>query len=140
MTTTNKSITLQDVLGAEVGAKFKISTDNDLYGTTVQKTESAIINVRTGEAMPLTAELVTSKFRPVSAEQELSLQAMLLAYEDGKKIKVVVEDRYRFVQKEEIPHEIKEFINSLPLPVKAFQENDVISFEELTQGKFYIAE
>lgn len=140
MTTTNKSITLQDVLGAELGAKFKISTDNELYGTTVQKTESAIINVRTGEAMPLTAELATSKFRAVSTEQELSLQAMLLAYEDGKQIKIVVGDHYRFVQKEEIPHEIKQFINSLPLPVKAFQENDVISFEELTQGKFYIAE
>lgn len=138
MTTTNKtSFTLQDVLEAEVGDTFRISSENELYGTTVEKAEHGIINHRTKEVMPLTAELVTSKFRSL-VKQELTLEAMLEAYHAGRKIRIELDERYRIVQKESIPTEIQEFINNLPLPLQAYQESDMISFEELTNAKFYL--
>lgn len=138
MTTTNKtSFTLQDILEAEVGDIFRISSENELYGTTVEKAEHGIINHRTKEVMPLTAELVTSKFRPL-VKQELTLDAMLEAYNAGRKIRIELDDQYRYVQKEDISSEIQEFINSLSIPVKAYQESDMISFEELSNAKFYL--
>lgn len=139
-TTTTQSFTFNDVLGADVGTKFKVSTDNDLYGTTVEKTDDAIVNSRTGQPLALTATLVTSKFRVVSTDKQITLGAFLEAYRAGKKLKVEVGDKYRFVQKQDdiLPEELKQLMKVLP--IQAVGMDDVMTFEELTEGKFYIVE
>lgn len=140
MTTTTKSFTFTEVLEAEIGSVFKISTDNALYGITVEKTPTALINQRTGDVMQLTSDLFNSKFRPVALERELSVLDMLVAYNAGERIKIDSATSYRFVKKEEVPESIKNFIkNVLPNGIHAFREEDVISFEELTNAKFYLA-
>lgn len=136
--TATKSFTLLEVLESEVGAKFKISTDNDLYGTTVIKTETALLNDRTGVIMPLTAELYNSKFRVVSSEKEVTLHDMLVAYEEGKKIRIDFEDKYRFIQKQEVelPEGLKQLMTLFPL--QAITGDEVMTMNEILNAKFYI--
>lgn len=138
MTTATQSLTLVDVLGAAEGSKFKITTDNELYGATVMVQSGTLINVRNGLPMIPTIDLIHSKFRAVKTEHELSLSNFLEAYRAGEKLKIVMGDRYRFIQKEEDdrPEELKQLMSILPVHV--VHGGDFMTMEELLEGKFYI--
>lgn len=145
MTTATKSYTVLELLGSNIpdGTKAKVSTDNGLYGTTVVKKAGSLVNERTGESLILTEELLKSKFRLVSTEKKVTLSEFLDAYKDGKKLKVVLADHHRFIQKEDLdlPEEISDLLTAIANPffaAKAFSTNDVLTFDELLAGEFYI--
>lgn len=147
MTTATKSYTVLELLGSNIpeGTKAKVSTDNDLYGMTVVKKDGSLLNDRTGESLLLTGELLKSKFRLVKTEKRVALPEFLAAYKEGKKLKVVVGDKQRFLQKEEltglIADEITSLLNAITNPAFAAQAlsiNDMLTMEELIEGEFYI--
>lgn len=145
MTTATKSYNVLELLGTNIpeGTKAKVSTDNGLYGTTVVKKDGSLVNERTGESLVLTEELLKSKFRLVSTTKKVSLAEFLDAYKEGKKLKVILNDQHRFIQKEdlELPEEISDLLSAIANPffaAKAFSTNDVLTFDELLSGEFYI--
>lgn len=147
MTTATKSLTVLELLSTNVqeGQQAKVTTDNDLYGMTVVKREGNLLNVRTGENLLLTNELLKTKFRLVSNEVQVPIGTFLKAYTEGKKLKVEIGDRYRIIQKKEsgIPQKLREALNefsSSQIRMNAFISDDVMTLEELTIGKFYIVE
>jgi hypothetical protein len=138
--TAKKSLTVLELLGTNTpeGTQAKVMTDNQYYGTTVVKHGGALLNVRNNTALPLTQELLQTKFKIVETETNVSLHAFLVAYDQGKKVKIELGDKFRTVEKRqgELPEEIKKILSLLP--VKAVEADEVITFEELLQGKFYI--
>jgi hypothetical protein len=134
----SKSLTLMDVLSSESGSRFRVSSENELCNTTVEKRSTAIINVRTGAPIEFTQVLATSKFRPVQQETQLTLEQMITSYNEGKKIKIVMSHGNRIVEKEELPEELKQLLAILPVPGVPMSADEVITFEELTHGKFYL--
>jgi hypothetical protein len=145
-TTSTKSYTVLELLGNNIqnGQKFKVSTDNGLYGTTVIKKEGTLVNERTGENLVLTGELLKSKFRSVITEQKITLEGLVDFYSEGKKIKIQVGDTYRYVQrKAELPEELKQLLSAIASPImkgKVMTSDEVITFEELIKGDFYLVD
>lgn len=144
MTTTTTSFTLAGILGAAEGQKFKVSTDNSLYGTTVVKQNGTIINARTGEPMALTAELIRTKFRAVSDKKPVTIEEFVAAYEAGAKVEIELNGRSRFLQ---IPTgeeaEIVQFVKSIASKNPFHElmlESEVVTMQELMKGTFYIVE
>lgn len=143
-----QKITALELLGQQVpeGAQAKAITDNTFYGTTVVKRNGTLVNVRTNEALPFTAELLSTTFKPVSTEKEVTLEEFLAAYEAGVKVKVEIEDKYRFLQKEtiDIPEHLRGMLKHIhadfDVVPMVLTQNSVIMMEELIKGKFYIAE
>lgn len=147
MTTATKSLTVLELLSTKVqeGQQAKVTTDNDLYGMTVVKREGNLLNVRTGENLLLTNQLLKTKFRLVSNEVQVPIGTFLKAYTEGKKLKVVIGDRYRMIQKKEsdIPQQLREALDEITPPhfhINAMRSDNVMTLEELTIGKFYIVE
>ena len=142
--TATKSVTVLDLLSTNIpeGQKAKVSTDNDLYGITVQKKGNTLLNVRTGDPLPLTSELIHTKFLLVNEEKELTLKGMLAAYEDGRKLRIQLGDKYRFIQKttDEIPEELNGLIDSFRLPLHAVSSDEVMTIQELIEGKYYLVD
>lgn len=147
MTTATKSLTVLELLSTKVqeGQQAKVTTDNDLYGMTVVKREGNLLNVRTGENLLLTNELLKTKFRLVNNEVQVPIGTFLKAYTEGKKLKVEIGDRYRMIQKKEsdIPQLLREALDEITPPnfhINAMRSDNVMTLEELTIGKFYIVE
>jgi hypothetical protein len=142
--TDTKSLTVFELLADNIpnGQKAKVTTDNELYGVTVIKQENMLINCRTGQPLPLTAEVLRTRFKPIQTETKVSLSEFLEAYQAGKKLKVVVGERCRYIQKptKESLDSFQGIMDMLPVPVKALTPNDFLSFDELIEGKFYVVE
>ena len=145
-TTTSKSFTVLELLESNFpeGQKAKVCTDNSLYGTTVIKHNDSLVNERTGETLILTSELLKSKFRLVNTEKEVGLLELLNAYKEGKKVKIQIDNHYRVIQKSNnMPEELKALLESIASPVmkgKVMTADEVMTFQELLEGKFYIVE
>jgi hypothetical protein len=135
--TTTKSLTVLELLGLKEGQQAIVTTDNDLYGTTVVKHNNTLLNVRTREPLALTSNLLNTKFKLILPEARVQLAAFLLAYKAGRKVKVEIGNRSRILQKEDdLPEELKELFKTGPLAV--FANSEVMTMKELTEGSFYV--
>lgn len=142
--TSTKSFTVLDLLAPNFpeGQKAKVSTDNNLYGITVQKSGNTLLNVRTGEPLSLTTELINTKFRLVNEEKKVTLSEFLVAYTQGRKLKISIGDKYRYIQKaqQDIEEELNQIIDSFRLPLHAVSGDEIMTMEELIEGNFYIVD
>ncbi len=142
MTTTSEFITLIELLGEGIpnGQAAQVITDNELYGTTVIKKDNGLYNKRTGDPLMISSELLQTKFKIIKEERALTLGAFVEAYRDGKKVKIVLGDKHRILQNidEDLPEELS-FIEMM-LSVKSVSINQVVTMEELMNGKFYVLE
>lgn len=149
----NKSVGVMELLSNQYpeGQVAKVSTDNDFYGVTVVKQGGILVNERTGSALPLSADLMQTKFRIALPEKkELSIMEALDLYEEGKKIKVELGDRYRFIQKpgsesfeqflgQQIGNALTSMMNDSSTGVKALSGDEVLTIKEIRNGKYYMA-
>jgi hypothetical protein len=147
--TSTKSYTVLELLGTglQEGQKAKVSTDNSLYGITVVKHQGKLLNDRDGSTLPLTNELLKTKFRLVNTERKVTFDLFLLAYQEGKKLKIVMGKNYRFIQKgakeeNEIPNIVNDILNMIVgqegKVAQSTSASEAMSFEELINGEFYI--
>jgi hypothetical protein len=142
MSTQAKSINVLELLSGDFpdGQKAKITTDNELYGTTVVRKKDSLYNARTGKAIPTTSLLLQSKFKLISDEIEISLSELVPAYKNGNTIKIQIGDSHRLIKKENMP-EIQELLERISgaLPFGQVRtDNEIITLEELEFGKFFL--
>lgn len=138
-----KTLTLLEMLSeTNQDQKAVVTTDNDLYGTTVIKKDDVLFNDRTNEPIPVTSVLLSSKFKLVSDEKEVSVQEALQAYREGKKVKISHEGDYRHIQLVEhnLPSHLQELVNLLPegMIEVVSKQVDILTVDEILDAKFYI--
>ncbi|MGV7000234.1 hypothetical protein ACWA2C_16235 [Priestia megaterium] len=147
MTTTKtnkatKAYTFMELLQGNVpeGQEAIARTENDLYGTTIVKKGNTFLNARTNKPLELTSELMSTKFRLVNKEEQVTLGAFLQAYKAGKKVKVEIGSAHRMMQKSDsdIPQELSSLFSVVATVVGAPIPTNFMSMEELTEGKFFI--
>lgn len=142
MTQVKNVVTLMDLLenNSMEGKKAKIITENELYGTTVVRVDKYLYNDRNKQVLPISSDLINSKFKLIDIEKEISLDEFIRAYNKGQKIKIEIEDKYRFIQKES--EEEQSPLSSIfsMFEIEAVSNTEFISMKELTNGKFYIVD
>lgn len=147
MTTTQtkkatKAYTFMELLQGNVpeGQEAIARTENDLYGTTIVKKGNTFLNARTNKPLELTSELMSTKFRLVNKEEQVTIGAFLQAYNAGKRVKVEIGAAKRVMQKTEddVPKEVMGLFNLVAEVVGAPIPTNFMSMEELTEGKFFI--
>lgn len=147
MTTTKtkkatKAYTFMELLQGNVpeGQEAIARTENDLYGTTIVKKGNTFLNARTNKPLELTSELMSTKFRLVNKEEQVTLGAFLQAYNAGKRVKVEIGTSQRVMQKtdDDVPKEVMGLFSLVAEVVGAPIPTNFMSMEELTEGKFFI--
>lgn len=139
-----KSYTALGLLGDNFpnGTQARVTTDNDFYGITVEKRNGLLVNVRDNQPLVLHEMLLKTKFKIVNTDQEVTLLEFLAAYKENKKLKVEMPNgAFRYIQKESNSEEkaVLQLMKQIaPSFVQAASGNEIISFDELLEGKFYI--
>ncbi|MEB2276959.1 hypothetical protein LAV82_23355 [Bacillus sp. ILBB4] len=144
-TTTNKATkayTFMELLQGNVpeGQQAIARTENDLYGTTIVKKGNTFLNARTNKPLELTSELMSTKFRLVNKEEQVTLGAFLQAYNAGKQVKVEIGKAHRVLQKveDDVPKELMGLFSLVAEVIGAPIPTNFMTMEELTEGKFFI--
>lgn len=115
------------------GAKATAISNNVLFNITFIRDGNTLINERTGKPALITKELLQSKFKLVNEEKEVTINEMLQAYQQGKKIKIEFKHYNRYIQRQ-------------TYPVCGYQtatstdKLELLTIDELMYGKFYIVE